>query len=179
MGDLLYSFTEWLRSTQLTELALWISETKLTGWVGMTHVGDVPVIAMLQTVHILAIAGSFASVLMINARVFGIAGHATLAETSRRYTKVLWWALLFVVITGVGMLFGDTVRNLLNSIFWIKMGLLLAGLAMALGYSRSLARQTAGGGQDVSGATKATGIILAALWCILVLAGRWIAYAPS
>ena len=28
MGDLLYSFTEWLRRTQLTELALWISDIR-------------------------------------------------------------------------------------------------------------------------------------------------------
>ncbi len=32
MNDLLYQFTEWLRATPLTELALWISETSITNW---------------------------------------------------------------------------------------------------------------------------------------------------
>ena len=175
MGDLLFELSQWLYTTPLNEFAQGVSESRLSGII-LNWFWAIP---LMQTVHILAIAGTLVAVLMLNLRVFGLAGHATLQETAQRYTKVLWWALLFVVITGVGMLFGDTVRNLLNSIFWIKMVLLVAGVAMALGYSRSLARQTAGGGQDVSGATKATGIILAALWCILVLAGRWIAYAPS
>ena len=175
MGDLLFELSQWLYTTPLNEFAQGVSESKLSGII-LSWFWAIP---LMQTVHILAIAGTLVAVLMLNLRVFGLAGHATLQETAQRYSKVLWTPLLFVVITGVGMLFGDTVRNLLNSIFWIKMVLLVAGVAMALGYSRSLARQTAGGGQDVSGATKATGIILAALWCILVLAGRWIAYAPS
>ena len=81
MGDLLYNFTEWLRSTQLTELALWISDTRLCLWI-VTHFWALPVI---QVTHILAIAGSFASILMINARMFGIAGSSSMEETARRY----------------------------------------------------------------------------------------------
>ena len=110
MNDLLFEFTEWLRSTQLTELALWISDTSFTGWIGMTSVGDVTVIAALQCIHILAIAASFASVLMINARIFGIAGHATLAETSHRYSKVLWWALVTLVLSGLLLIIGEPIR---------------------------------------------------------------------
>lgn len=175
MGDLLFELSQWLYTTPLNEFAQGVSESKLSGII-LSWFWAIP---LMQTVHILAIAGTLVAVLMLNLRVFGLAGHATLQETARRYTKVLWWALLFVVVTGVGMLFGDTVRNLLNSIFWIKMVLLVTGVAMALGYSRSLSRQTVGAAPEVSGATKATGIVLAALWCLLVLAGRWIAYAPS
>ena len=177
MGDLLYSFTEWLRSTQLTELALWISETKLTGWVGMTHVGDVPVIAMLQTVHILAIAASFASVLMINARVFGIAGHATLAETSRRYTKVLWWALVVLVLSGLGLVIGEPIRELINPYFWIKMILVVVGVVVAVMFAKALGRQAAIA-DIVGGGTKINALLLVILWCMIMWCGRWIAYAP-
>jgi len=175
MGDLLFELSQWLYTTPLNEFAQGVSESGLSGII-LSWFWAIP---LMQTVHILAIAGTLVAVLMLNLRVFGLAGHATLQETARRYTKVLWWALVFVVITGVGMLFGDTVRNLLNSVFWIKMALLIIGVAMALGYSRSLARQTVGGGQLASAATKATGIVLIALWCVLILAGRWIAYAPS
>jgi hypothetical protein len=175
MGDLLFELSQWLYTTPLNQFAQRVSESRLSGII-LSWFWAIP---LMQTVHILAIAGTLVAVLMLNLRVFGLAGHATLQETARYYTKVLWWALLLVAVTGVGMLFGDTVRNLLNSIFWIKMGLLVTGVVTALCYSRSLARQGAGGGEIASGATKATGIILAALWCLLILAGRWIAYAPS
>ena len=175
MGDLLFELSRWLYTTPLNEFAQGVSESRLSAII-LSWFWAIP---LMQTVHILAIAATLVAVLMLNLRVFGLAGHATLQETAQRYTRVLWWALLFVAITGVGMLFGDTVRNLLNSVFWIKMAVLVVGIATALGYSRSLARQSVGGGEAVSAATKSTGIVLIALWCILILAGRWIAYAPS
>lgn len=175
MGDFLFEFTQWLYTTPLNGFAQGVSESRLSEII-LSWFWAIP---LMQTVHILAIAGTLLAVLMLNLRVFGLVGHATLQETAERYTKVLWWALLLVAITGVGMLFGDTVRNLLNSIFWIKMGLLVIGVGMALGYSRSLARQAAGGTQVVTTTTKTAGIVLIALWCTIILAGRWIAYAPS
>ena len=81
---------------------------------------------------------------------------------------------------GVSMLFGDTVRNLLNSIFWIKMVLVVVGILLAIGYANGLKRQTvAGGGEAALGGAKTAGIFLIILWCVIILAGRWIAYAPS
>jgi hypothetical protein len=175
MGDLLFEISKWLYTTPLNGFAQGISES----WLSALVVSWFWTIPLMQTVHILAIAGTLIAVLMLNLRVFGLAGHATLQETAQRYTKVLWWALVLVAITGVGMLFGDTARNLLNSVFWIKMALLTLGVTMALGYSRSLARQSVGGGEVAGAATRTAGIVLIALWCTIILAGRWIAYAPS
>lgn len=175
MGDFLFEMSQWLYTTPLNEFAQGVSELAFSYWI-LSWFWTIP---LMQTVHILAIAATLMSVLMLNLRVFNLAGHATLQETAQRYSKVLWWALVFVVITGVGMLFGDTVRNLLNSIFWIKMGLLVIGLATALAYTRTLVSQTAGGGNVASGGAKVTGIFLIVLWCVIILAGRWIAYAPS
>jgi len=175
MGDLLYNFTQWLYTTPLNPFAQSMSETAFSLWL-VERFWAIPI---LQVWHILAIAGSFAAVLMINLRIFGLAGHATLAETSRRYTKVLWWSLAMVVLSGVLMLFGDTVRNLLNSIFWIKMGLVVAAILIAIAFTRNLGRQATTTGETVGGGAKATAIFLVILWCVIMLCGRWIAYAPS
>jgi hypothetical protein len=175
MMDLLYEFTQWLYGTPLNGFAQSMSETGFSLWL-VERFWAIPI---LQVWHILAIAGSFAAVLMLNMRVFNLAGHATLAETSRRYTKVLWWSLVMVVISGVLMLFGDTVRNLLNSIFWIKMALVVIAILLAIGYSRSLGRHVTTTGDVVGGGARATGIFLIILWCAIMFAGRWIAYAPS
>lgn len=175
MGDLLFAISQWLYSSPLNPIAQTISESRLSGWI-LSWFWAIPI---MQTIHILAISATLASILMLNLRVFDLAGHATLSETAQRYTKVLGYALIFVVITGVGMLFGDTTRNLLNSIFWIKMILLVVSGLVALGYSRRLVRQTAGGADVATAGTKATGLLLVAMWCTMILAGRWIAYAPS
>lgn len=174
MGDFLYNLTEWLRGTGLSDFALRMSESPLTLWV-VTHFWAIP---LLQVMHILAIAASFAAVLMINLRVFNLAGHATLAETSERYTRVLWWSLVFVVLSGGLMLFGDTVRNLINSIFWIKMCLVVTGILVSIAFAHTMRRQLTDG-DVVGGGAKATALFLVILWCVIMLCGRWIAYAPA
>jgi len=179
MGDLLYNFTEWLRSTFLVELALWISDTPLSFWI-VTNFWTIPII---QVVHILSIAASFAAVLMMTLRVYGLAGHATLDETSRRYTKVLWWALALLVLSGIGLIVGEPVRELINPIFWIKMVLVIVGVIVALSFARSMRGQISHdsfvrGGEVVGGGTKATAAFLVILWCLIMAGGRWIAYAP-
>lgn len=179
MGDFLYNITEWLRSTWLNDFALGMSEWPVTQWV-VEHFWAIPI---MQIIHILAIAGSFSAVLMLNMRIFNFAGHATLAETSRRYTKVLWWALAIVIASGVAMLFGDTVRNLLNAIFWIKMILVVTAILVTLAFTKSLGRRTATangiGGEVVGGGTKGTAVFLIILWIAIMFCGRWIAYAPA
>ena len=173
MGDLLFEFTEWLRSTQLTELSLWIGETPFSLWL-QTNFWAIPII---QVIHILAIAASFASVLMINARMLGIAGSATMAETANRYIRVLWWALVVLVLSGIGMIIGEPVRELINPIFWIKMGLVVVGVLVATWFHKGVLKHVAGG-RDIVASDKATGAFLVLLWCVIMLCGRWIAYAP-
>lgn len=175
MGDFLYNLTEWIRSTWLSDFALKWSESPLTLWV-VSHFWAIPI---LQCIHILAIAGSFAAVLMLALRIFNLAGHATLPETSRRYTKVLWWSLAVVIASGVGMLFGDTVRNLINAIFWIKMALVVLGILVAILFANSLGRKLTTGDVVVGGGSKATALFLVILWCAIMFCGRWIAYAPA
>jgi len=177
MGDFLYNITEWLRSTWLNDFALGMSEWPLTQWV-VVHFWAIPI---MQIIHILGIAASFSAVLMLNMRIFGYAGHATLAETSRRYTKVLWWALAVVILSGIAMLFGDTVRNLLNAIFWIKMIGVVTAVLVSLAFTKSLGRRvvtTEGTVETVGGGTRATAVFLIALWIFIMFCGRWIAYAP-
>ena len=173
MGDLLFEFTEWLRTTFLVELSLWISDTSLSFWM----VTNFWVIPIMQTIHILAIAGSFAAVLMVALRIYGYAGHATLAETAQRYNKVLWWSLVILLITGLGMIIAEPVRELVNPIFWIKMVLIVVGVVLAVWFTRSMRSQLTTG-DVVGGGVRAKAGVLVILWCAIMFAGRWIAYAP-
>ena len=173
MGDLLYSFTEWLRTTQLVELALWISETPASVWI-VERFWAIPII---QCIHILAIAASFASILMINARMFSIAGSSSMADTANRYIRVLWWALVVLILSGIGMIVGEPVRELINPFFWIKMGLVVFGILITIWFHKGVLKHVAAG-RDIVASDKATAVFLIILWMMIMYCGRFIAYAP-
>lgn len=173
MGDLLYHFTEFLRTTQLVELALWISDTSISMWI-VTHFWAIPII---QCVHIIAIAASFASILMINARMLGIAGSSSMADTANRYIRVLWWALVVLIFSGWLMIMGEPVRELINPYFWIKMGLVVFGILIVIWFHRGVIKHV-NAGREITGSDKATAIFLIILWMVIMYCGRFIAYAP-
>ena len=174
MGDLLFNFTEWLRGTWLTDLALAISESAPTIWIG-EHFYAIPI---FQVIHILAISASFASILMINARMLRLAGHGTLEETTARYLKVVWWSLLVLVLSGLLMIIGEPIRELVNAVFWVKMILFVTAVLFTIWFHKGIARRFAGL-QEPSARAKLAGIVLVVLWCMIMTGGRWIAYNPG
>src|SRR6188768_2479345 len=108
ISDLLFAFTEWLRTTPLVNLSLWISDQPLSQAMGT----DFLTIPLLQTVHILSIATAFAAVLMVNLRVLGFAGSGqTMAQTTQRYSPWIWGALVVLLVTGTGLIVAEPVRE--------------------------------------------------------------------
>lgn len=174
MMDMLYQFTEWLRTTPLVELSLWISDTWLCQWIG-SNFWAIPI---LQVFHILSIAAAFGAIVMINLRIFSLAGtDRSFAETERRYVRWIWWALLVLLISGLGMIIGEPIRELINPIFWIKMVLVIFAIFVSLAFHGRAMKRLAGGAA-VSGGTKVAALFIIVLWCVIMLCGRWIAYAP-
>ena len=174
MGDLLFEFTEWLRTTPLVELSLAISETGLNRLI----VENFWAIPIIQFIHILSIAAAFGALLMVSLRVNGWAGASmTLVETARRYIPWMWWGLAMLATTGLLLIIGEPVRELINPIFWIKMVLVVLTVLFSIVYTRKLAnRAQADGGVAPGG--RAGSFLLIAAWCVIMLCGRWIAYAP-
>jgi hypothetical protein len=177
MDDQLYAFAEWLRTTPLVDLSLWISNRPLSMTMGEKFL----TIPLLQTIHILAIATAFVSVLMMNLRVLGVSGAGmTIAETRRRYVPWVWGALLTLVATGLALVVAEPVRELINPIFWVKMIMIVALVLLSVGFQAGLRATTAGRDLQPAGTfirIAAAGLIL--LWCLVIVAGRWIAYAPA
>jgi hypothetical protein len=174
MGDLLFEFTEWLRSTQLTELSLAIGETPFSLWL-QTNFWAIPII---QVIHILSIAAGFGAVLMVTLRLFERAGtDRTIVETERRYVRWIWGALVFLVLSGLLLIIAEPIRELINPIFWIKVGLIVTVIVVSLAFHGRVMRRLATGG-TVTGGIKFASVLIIILWCATMLAGRWIAYAP-
>ncbi len=178
IDDLLFSLGEWIRTTPVVDLSLWISKQPLSSALGTKFL----TIPLLQTVHILSIATAFGSVLLMNLRVLGVTGmNLTISQTTQRYVPWIWGALLTLLLTGLGLIIAEPVRELINPIFWVKMAMIVVLVLLSIGFQHALRgaaikRQAAPEG--LTGVRiGAAGLIL--LWCVVIIAGRWIAYAPA
>lgn len=177
MFDLLFAVTEWLRTTALLDFAFWLTETP----VSLLMVENFWLVPLAQVVHILAIAAAFGATLMLSLRTLGWVGEGvTIDEQSTRFVPWIWWGLLVITVSGVLMLTAEPLRNMINAVFWLKMILLLATIAITLLFQKKVRRAAATAGPAwVAGAgTKTTAFAILVLWCLIMACGRWIAYVP-
>ncbi len=125
---------------------------------------------------------TFGAVAMINLRIFHLAGRSrSLTQTVARFGPWVWWGLLTLLTTGVGLAIGEPTRELLNPCFWTKMALVAVAALLALAFQRAVRRngdrwlQAPGGRLRIRlGAAAVIG-----LWLVIMVLGRWIAYAPG
>jgi hypothetical protein len=175
MSDILFHFSQWLSSTWISPFALNLNETGISQWLD-THRFAIPI---MQVIHILALGTGFGAVLMIDLRVFNLAGtERTFAETERRYVRWIWWSLLVLLITGIGMTVAEPPRELINPIFWIKMPTVAFAALVSLWFHNRVMRKLAGGAA-VGVGTKLGALFVILLWIFIMFCGRCIAYAPT
>jgi hypothetical protein len=176
MGEWLFHLTKLLRTTQLVEFSLWVSDRPFALWL-QSHFYAIPT---FQTIHILAIAILFASTLMLSLRVLGVNGRdQSLEATLRRHRPWIWSALLALIASGLILLISEPVRNMVNPIFWIKMTMLLVAVAVSLGFQRAVRLRATDGSTTGEGGLRVASLAILVLWCAVIAGGRWIAYAPA
>lgn len=174
MGDWLYELAQRLRETWLLDFSMWITETDINQLM-VTNFWAIPIV---QVFHILAIAAAFGSILMIDARIFGLGGGSrTIAETTHRYMPWMWWALVALLTTGLLMLIAEPERNLINPVFWIKMAVLAGTILVSIWFHKGVLGGIAED-RDIGAAARVGAALLVVLWCVMMLCGRWIAYTP-
>ena len=174
LADLMPSFGEWLKSTRLTELSVWIGDTKLSTTLNQNNW----ITPTLQSVHILAIAMTFSAALMISLRIAGLAGQGrSLLDVERRYAPWIWGGLSTLLCTGFVLLLAEPGRQLLNPYFWTKMILIVVVALATFSLQRSIERRAS----IWQSARLAYGVRVGALgligvWAAIMVMGRWIAY---
>jgi uncharacterized metal-binding protein len=153
----------------------WLSKTSLSLAIS-THEWVVPAV---QSIHIIAIGGVLASVFMIDLRILGWAGRdQTLTQTATRFGPWLSWALCVLLLTGAAMVVGEPARELLALSFWLKMGLVVIGTAVAVLFQRSLRRYQVQWETTLvhRQSIKALAILTLLTWISVAILGRLIAY---
>lgn len=159
----------------LTAVSTWLAASGLTTWLA----SQMWVVPSLQSIHILAIGIILASLAMLDLRLAGFIGREqSMREMTLRFYPWIWGALAVLVTTGFLQIMAEPARELLNWVFWTKMGLIVTAVLFTAPVRRLLEdcrfRDLAPRKQRI---VRTCGLISLALWVLVVVCGRWIAYA--
>lgn len=156
------AFSEWLASSSFTiaiQDRFWVVPT-------------------VQSIHILAISIVMASVAMLDLRLAGLLGREqSMRDLTLRFYPWIWGALGVLLVTGLIMVMGEPSRELLNWVFWTKMGLIVAAVLFTAPVRSLLEdcryRDLAPRKRLIVRTCAFTSLLL---WMLVVTCGRWIAY---
>jgi hypothetical protein len=134
------------------------------------------VVPTFQTIHILCVGVVFSASLIITLRAFGIAGMQwSLARWQKRFAGWTAVCLVLLLLSGSVLTLAEPERELLNSLFQLKMPLVVAATLLSFGLGRQFAFAPVNLPVTVGAKLGATVVLL--LWAVIMGLGRWIAYA--
>jgi hypothetical protein len=158
------------------QFAEWLSTTSPSVFI-QNHNGWV--IPTIQSIHIVGIAVVLGSVFMISLRILGWAGmDQTLRQTTTRFGPWLTGGLWLMLATGVLMVIGEPVRELVTFSFWLKMFLVAVSTAFAVAFQVSLRNHEQSWEKTLVKRRSIRGlaILTFVLWLCIIILGRLIAY---
>jgi uncharacterized membrane protein len=153
-------FIDWLTATALSQLI------QTTSWA----------IPGIQVVHIVCLATLFALALSLSLR---IAGRGLVLESleslAARFVPAIWICLLLLLVSGALLIIAEPFRTVANSVFYLKMGLLVVAVVLTLWLASVARRQSAKPTALHVGAAALSMLV----WACIIVAGRYIAYVES
>jgi uncharacterized protein DUF6644 len=157
------------------QFALWLASTPPSVFIQEHNAWTIPAI---QSVHIVGIALVMGSVLMIDLRILGLAWtDQTLRQTTSRFGPWLTGSLWLLLGTGLLMVVGEPVRELVTFSFWLKMALVAVGTVVAVAFQRAVRREEhRWTGASHSGSIKTLAVVTFLVWICVIFLGRLIAY---
>ena len=158
----------------MKQFALWLATTPPSVFIQEHNSWAIPVI---QSIHIVGIALVMGSVLMIDLRILGWAwADETLTETTRRFGPWLTGALWLLLATGILMVIGEPVRELVTFSFWVKMALVAVGALTAAVFRRRVRGPRADDRLVHLRSIKPLAVLTFLVWVCIIVLGRLIAY---
>jgi hypothetical protein len=160
----------------LNRFAEWLSTTFLSVYIQNHNAWAVPGI---QSIHIVGIGVVMGSVLMIDLRVLGWAGRdQTLQQTAARFGPWLTGALYLMLATGLLMVIGEPVRELITISFWLKMFLVAVGTVIAAVFQKTVRKHDLQWEAEVLNrrSVQVMAVLTFLIWVAIIVLGRLIAY---
>ena len=160
----------------MKHFAEWLSTTFLSVFVQNHNSWVIPTI---QSIHIVGIAMVMGSVFMISLRILGWAGmDQTLRQTTLRFGPWLTAGLSVLLATGLLMVIGEPVRELVTFSFWLKMFLVAVSTLVAAIFQISLRKHEPRWEEKLVNRRSIKGMTVVAflIWTFIIVLGRLIAY---
>jgi hypothetical protein len=151
------------------------------GWLGQTSLTEVVaghfwIVPALQTIHILAVAGVFISVLLINLRILGVIERGQpVAAILDLYLAPVAVGVVILAVSGFLLIAGEPTRAIFRTIFWVKMALIVAAAILTWSHRPAFAVE----GAQAGVARRGVAALALILWLAVIVAGRWIAYVEA
>jgi hypothetical protein len=137
------------------------------------------IVALVQTIHILAVCTLMTAMMFSNFKALGILHRNHVLYPLASGLKLpAHIALLVLILSGIVMIIGEPARALLNPIFQLKMILLIAAIICSI-YLAMAQKKLANfffGNPKINVLQKLIALISTGLWLAILFAGRWIAY---
>ena len=160
----------------MQHFAEWLSTTFLSVFI-QNHNGWI--IPAIQSIHIAGIGMVVGSVFMIDLRILGWAGmDQTLRQTASRFGPWLTASLWLLLATGLLMVIGEPVRELVTFSFWLKMFLVAVGTVVAAIFQITL-RKHEQQWEDTLVKRRSIqflAVLTFLIWACIIVLGRLIAY---
>lgn len=137
------------------------------------------IVAVVQTVHILAVCLLFVPMCLSGLRVMGLLNpQKVLFKISNLLNLQAFIALITLALSGSILIIGEPARALLNPVFQLKMGLLVIAIAISyFVHLKDVHRQILSNSSDSNSLfIKCLGVLSILLWVSILFSGRWIAY---
>jgi hypothetical protein len=151
--------SEFLASIEGLALAAWTRES--------TSIWAYPTILTLHTVGLAIVAGVS---LVVDARLLGMARQIPIAAL-RPLFGIMWWAFALNFITGVVLFMADATNKSAQTVFWIKIGLIVLALLVTLRVWRAVHDD-----ESPAGRVRVLAVLSLVLWTGAIIAGRLLAY---
>jgi putative copper export protein len=158
------------------QFAEWLSTTSLSVFLQNNNGWAIPTI---QSIHIVGIAIVMGSVFMICLRILGRASmDQTLRQTTRRFAPWVTGALCVLLVTGILMVIGEPVRELVTFSFWLKMFLVAVSTVIAVVFQIALRKHERRWEETLVHRKSIQGLAMLAflIWACIIVLGRLIAY---
>ena len=159
----------------IVAIADWIASTPLSALIA-TRLWAIPTI---QSLHIISLAFVLVSAVVIDLRILGVLSKdQPLSDMARRHLPAVWIALICAAITGSLLLIAEPVRSLPTWEFQSKMAMLLVVIIITLSFQRLIAARAPqwDSAPALPAAARVTALVSIALWMLIIVMGRWIAY---
>ena len=159
----------------MKQFAEWLATTSPSVYIQNNNAWAIPAI---QSIHIVGIAIVMGAVFMIYLRALGWAGmDQTLRENVNRFGPWLTWGLYLQLATGILMVIGEPVRELVTFSFWAKMFLVADMTLLAIAFQSSVRKHELRWEEAIKHrAVQGLMIFTFLIWAFIIVLGRLIAY---